>query len=324
MWRFFLERKWAFWSWGGAAFILTTLWYQVELDVAINTWFGDFYDTLVAALSTPGAVTMPEYLAFLFEFMLYASGIIVLHLIGSFFTSHWLFRWRQSMVERYHEVYSLARNIEGASQRVQEDTVKFSRILEGLGTSFIESIMVLVQFFPILVALGAGIPIMFFGDWEFGLVTAAIIWAVGGTALMLLLGWVLRLVGVEYDLQKKEAAYRKVLVIAEDDGEVRPKTMDELFSDVRSIHFKSYIRYVYMNLGRIMYLQANVLVPYVLFAPTIVSGLVTLGAFQQAVRAFGRVEGSMQYLFKAWPTIIELLSVIKRLHEFESKIKEME
>ena len=40
------------------------------------------------------------------------------------------------------------RSIEGAAQRVQEDTIKFSRIMEGLGTSFIESIMVLVQFIP--------------------------------------------------------------------------------------------------------------------------------------------------------------------------------
>jgi len=28
----------------------------------------------------------------------------------------------------------------------------------------------------------------------------------------------------------------------------------------------------------------------------------------------------MQYLLKAWPTIIELASVYKRLREFESKI----
>jgi peptide/bleomycin uptake transporter len=32
------------------------------------------------------------------------------------------------------------------------------------------------------------------------------------------------------------------------------------------------------------------------------------------------VEGSMQYLLKAWPTIIELASVYKRLREFESQI----
>ena len=34
----------------------------------------------------------------------------------------------------------------------------------------------------------------------------------------------------------------------------------------------------------------------------------------------GRVEGSLQYLFRAWPTIIELASVYRRLREFEEKI----
>jgi len=43
---------------------------------------------------------------------------------------------------------------------------------------------------------------------------------------------------------------------------------------------------------------------------------------QQIIRAFGRVEGSMQYLLKAWPTIIELMSVYKRLREFESQIND--
>src|SRR6056300_242777 len=321
MWLYFTEKRWFLWGWLGSVVILTTLWLQVQMDVAINEWFGEFYDMLQSALSTPGAVEMDEYLLSLADFAIIAAGWIGLSLMVTFFTSHWLFRWRQSMVEWYHSVYDKARKIEGASQRVQEDTIKFSRIMESLGTSFIESVMVLVEFFPILVLLGAGIPVMFFGEWEYGLVAGAIIWAVGGTILMLGLAWLLRLVGVEYDLQKREAAYRKILVIAEDDGTIRPKSMDELFMDVRSIHFTSYIKYLWFNVGRLAYLQANVLVPYVLFAPSIVGGLMTLGVFQQAVRAFGRVEGSMQYLFKAWPTVIELFSVIKRLREFERQIK---
>ena len=47
----------------------------------------------------------------------------------------------------------------------------------------------------------------------------------------------------------------------------------------------------------------------------------TLGVMQQIIRAFGRVEGSLQYLFKAWPTIIELASVYRRLREFENRIQ---
>ena len=59
-------------------------------------------------------------------------------------------------------------------------------------------------------------------------------------------------------------------------------------------------------------------------APAIVAGAVTLGVMQQIIRAFGRVEGSMQYILKAWPTIIELASVYKRLREFEIKLENQE
>ncbi len=322
MFRFFTEKQWFIWSWIGSFIILSSLWVQVEIDVKINEWFGVFYDMIQKALAEPNAISIEEYFASLFSFITLAAMYIAVYVAISFFTAHYLFRWRTSMVEWYHSVYDKARKIEGASQRVQEDTIKFTRIMEGLGTSLIESIMILIQFIPILFGLSVGIPIFFFGEWEYGLIVGALIWTIGGTIFLIVLGLILRLVGIEYDLQKQEAAYRKILVIAEDDGSVRPKTIDELFDDVRKIHFLSYLRYLYFNIGRIAYLQANVLSAYVFLAPAIVAGVVTLGVMQQIIRAFGRVEGSMQYLLKAWPTIIELASVYKRLREFETKIKQ--
>ena len=321
MFRFFTIKKWYLWSWIGSLIILSSLWVQVKIDVKINEWFGEFYDMIQKALSKPNAITIEEYWASLFSFILLAAMYVGVAVIVSYFTSHYLFRWRTAMVEYYHSVYEKARKIEGASQRVQEDTIKFSRIMESLGTSLIEAIMILVEFMPILFGLSIGIPIFFFGDWEYGLIVGALLWSIGGTIFLVILGLILRLVGVEYDLQKKEAAYRKILVIAEDDGTVRPKSIEELFDDVRSIHFLSYIRYLYFNIGRIAYLQANVLSAYVFLAPAIVAGAVTLGVMQQIIRAFGRVEGSMQYILKAWPTIIELASVYKRLREFEYKLQ---
>ncbi len=320
MFRFFVIRKWLLWSWLGSFVILSSLWVQVKIDVKINEWFGKFYDMIQKALAEPNAITIEEYWESLFSFISLAGLYVAVYVIISFFTAHYLFRWRAAMVEWYHSVYDKASKIEGAAQRVQEDTIKFSRIMESLGTSLIESMMVLFQFIPILLGLSVGIPIYFFGDWQYGLITGALIWTLGGTIFLIALGWILRLVGVEYDLQKKEAAYRKLLVIAEDDGSVRPKRIEELFDDVKSIHFLSYIRYLYFNVGRMAYLQANVLSAYVFLAPAIVAGVVTLGVMQQIIRAFGRVEGSMQYLLKAWPTIIELASVYKRLREFEARI----
>ena len=67
-----------------------------------------------------------------------------------------------------------------------------------------------------------------------------------------------------------------------------------------------------------------VIVPYLALAPTIVTGAITLGFVQQITRAFGRVEGSLQYLVKSWSTIVELISVWKRLKEFEYKLLSQE
>ena len=322
MFLFFQQKKYALWAYLGSLFILSTLWIQVKVDVKINEWFGSFYDMIQQALGEPGSVTIGEYWAGLASFGWLALIWIVLGLVGSFFTAHFLFRWRASMVEWYHSVYDKARTIEGASQRVQEDTVKFSRIVEGLGVALIESVMVLVEFFPILLGLGSGIAVLYFGEWEYGLVTAALVWSVGGTILLVAAGWALRLVGVEYDIQAKEAAYRKYLVKMEDDGSISPKPLNELFDDVRSIHFRSYLQYMKFNVIRMAYLQVNVLTAYILLAPAIVGGMLTLGAMQQIIRAFGRVEGSMQFILKSWPTVIELVSVTKRLREYEAQIKE--
>jgi peptide/bleomycin uptake transporter len=41
---------------------------------------------------------------------------------------------------------------------------------------------------------------------------------------------------------------------------------------------------------------------------------------QQIVRAFGRVEMSFQFLVRSWSTIVELISVYKRLRAFEAQI----
>ena len=324
MFKFFTEKQWALWAYLGSIIILSSLWVQVQIDVKINEWFGEFYDMIQKALAEPNTVTIEEYFGGLWSFISLAMIYVAIAVLVSFFTNHFLFRWRTAMVDWYHSVYDKARKIEGASQRVQEDTIKFSRIMESLGTSFISAVMIIVEFLPILFGLSVGIPIFFFGDWEYGLVVGALIWSVGGTLFLVGLGLILRLVGVEYDLQKQEAAYRKILVIAEDDGDVRPKTLNELFDDVRKIHFVSYLRYLYFNIGNIAYLQLNVLSAYVFLAPAIVAGAVTLGVMQQIIRAFGRVEGSMQYLLKAWPTIIELASVYKRLREFETQIELMD
>ena len=174
MFRFFTQKNWFLWSWIGSAIILSSLWIQVKIDVKINEWFGEFYDMIQKALGAPNSITIEEYWASLLSFITLAAMYVGVAVIVSFFTSHYLFRWRTAMVEWYHSVYDKARKIEGAAQRVQEDTIKFSRIMESLGTSLIEALMILIEFMPILFGLSIGIPIFFFGDWDYGLIVGAL------------------------------------------------------------------------------------------------------------------------------------------------------
>ncbi|MDB4845908.1 putative transporter [Candidatus Pelagibacter sp.] len=320
MFKFFTSKNWYPWSILGSIFILVSTWYQVQLDVKINQWFGEFYDTLQKALTTPGSVTEVEFISYLFTFARIAGLWIIIAIITGFFVSHWIFRWRTSMADYYHLNWKKARLTEGASQRVQEDTLKFARIMEGLGVGLLDSIMTLIAFLPILWGLSKQVTMLpWIGEVDHALVWVAIISALGGTILLASVG--IKLPGIEYDIQKEEAAYRKELVLGEEDPiRAAPPTIGQLYTRVRKIHFKSYFHYLYFNAVKWSYFQGMVIVPYLALAPTIVTGAITLGFVQQITRAFGRVEGSLQYLVKSWSTIVELISVWKRLREFETKL----
>lgn len=320
MWKFFIKREWFLWSWGVSALILASTWYQVELDVKINKWFGGFYDMLQQALAHPGVISASEYYGFLASFGQIAALYVSVALITSFVISHWIFRWRQSMVDHYQSLFHKARDLEGSSQRIQEDTIRFARIVETLGVGLMDSVLTLIAFFPILIGLSASIKVLpVIGEVSNSLIWVAMFTALGGTILLASVG--IKLPGIEYDIQRREAAYRKELVRAEDDPAYGSlPTLETLFKDIRAIHFKSYMHYAYFNMARYGYSQAMVLIPYIALGPSILGGVLTLGVMQQTIRAFGRVQDSMQYLVKSWGTIIELISVYKRLTEFEKAI----
>lgn len=319
MFKFFTSKKWFWWSYLGTAVIFFGIWGQVRLDVMMNEWFGGFYNMLQSALSKSNSISIVTFNSYLLEFMKLAFGWIAIAVSLIFFVSHWTFRWRTSIAEYYHDKWELAKKIEGSSQRVQEDALKFARLTEGLCVNFLESIMILVAFIPILMGLSTQITeLPFIGQVDHSLVWIAVLTALCGTVVLGLIG--IRLPGIEYDIQKQEAKYRKELVLGED-SENHPEDLFDLYAGVQKIHFKSYLNYLYFNVSKYMYLQSMVMVPYFALGPTIVSGIVTLGFVQQIVRAFSRVAESLQYMIRSWNNIVELISVWKRLYEFEKKIK---
>jgi peptide/bleomycin uptake transporter len=240
--------------------------------------------------------------------------------LNSFLVSHYIFRWRTAMNDYYVSHWPRLRTIEGASQRVQEDTMRFATTMEGLGVNLVRAVLTLVAFLPLLVTLSSNITeLPLIGPVPYSLVIVAVVWSVLGTALLALVG--IRLPGLEFFNQRVEAAYRKELVLGEDDpARADPPTLNVLFSNVRANYFRLYMNFLYFNVGRYVYLQTDIIFPYVVLTPTLAAGAITLGVMQQILSAFSEVRSSFQYLVTSWSTIVELISIYKRLLAFEAKI----
>ena len=97
--------------------------------------------------------------------------------------------------------------------------------------------------------------------------------------------------------------------------------MAELFANVRRNYFRLYFNYMYFHVARILYLQTDAILPYIVLVPTIAAGKITFGTLQQILGAFSEVRTSFQYLVNSWTTIVELLSIYKRLRGLDAAIR---
>lgn len=319
-WMIYGGQKWAKWSVLGSALIVFITWFQVQVSVMINEWYGSFYDIIQKALTAPNTITLAEFYGQLATFAAIALVAITVAVFNQFFVSHYVFRWRTAMNNYYTDIWPKVRHIEGASQRIQEDTMRFASIMESLGVRFLDAIMTLLAFLPVLWGLSGYVKeLPLIGEVSQALVFVAILWSIVGTVLLALAG--IKLPGLEFKNQRVEAAYRKELVYGEDHSDrAEPLKLAELFNNVRKNYFRLYFHYLYFNVVRYGYLQAGVLVPLIALGPSIVAGAFTLGVMQRISNAFSQVENSFQFLVNSWTTIVELLSIYKRLKAFEAAI----
>src|SRR4051812_43749 len=154
---------------------------------------------------------MGEYMGQLATFGYIAGLYVTAAVFTDFFIKHYVFRWRTAMTEHYAAHWNAVREVEGASQRVQEDTMRFARLMEGLGVSFMRSVMTLFAFLPILWTLSDSVTeLPWVGPVSHMLVWVAIVFALAGTVLLAVIG--VKLPGLAFQNQRVEAAFRKELV----------------------------------------------------------------------------------------------------------------
>ncbi len=319
-WYFYKRNEWYWWSVVSTTVILLVIYFQVQVQAFVNEWSGAFFNTIQLALTQPGSVSPEQLYGLTWTIVLVTIPNVLVAVGLAFYTSHYVFRWRKAMNFYYMEYWPQIRTVEGAAQRVQEDTMRFAAIMEDLGTAFFDSLITLVVFLPLLWNLSSSISeLPIFGATPGGLVWVALAGAAAGTALLAIVG--IKLPGLNFANQRVEAAYRKELVLGEDfEDRAQPATVRELFAAVQKNYFRLYFHYTYFNLARYGYTNMVGYVPLLVMAPSILAGTLTMGLYQQIQIAFGQVFSSFQFFARAWTVIVELQSVVMRLRKFESYI----
>merc|ERR1711879_718892 len=88
-----------------------------------------------------------------------------------------------------------------------------------------------------------------FGHVDNALCYTALLWSIFGTVLLALIG--IKLPGLEFQNQRVEAAYRKELVLGEEDSSrASEQECTDLFGNVRKNYFKIYLHYMYFNFAK--------------------------------------------------------------------------
>jgi peptide/bleomycin uptake transporter len=311
---FFLSKKYFVWAWLGGIFLFALVLAQVYLTVLLNDWYRQFYDALQKAEDIAlfwKLITNFAWLAFPYVFIAMFSFYVA---------QHFAFRWREAITFYYLPIWkNTSSAIEGASQRIQQDTYEFAKALESLGLGLFKAILTLISFIPILWGLSTKITIPFLADIEGSLVYVAFLTSIGGMIISYFVG--IKLPSIEYHNQRLEAEYRKNLVYCEDDRKfASSETLFELFLGLKANYIRMFNHYSYFSLWSNLYQQTMIILPYLVMAPSLFSGVITLGFITQTGNAFGKVNDSFSYLIDRWTDITKFLSVLKRLKEFEAKI----
>jgi len=314
---FYATRQWFVWAYGGALLLFVSLFIQVELTVTINTWYGGFYDILQKATSH----TIEDFWNEIFKFFSLALPYILIATVTGYFTRVYAFKWREAITFSYLSHWQASsENIEGSSQRMQEDIYRFARIVENLGLQVVKAFMTLIAFIPILWTISSHVTLPYLKDVEGSLVWAALGVSIGGLIISWFVG--IKLPGLEYNNQKVEAAFRKELVFAENDkvNYGKTETIVSLFTGLKFNYNRLFLHYGYFDVWLNFFEQLMVIVPFLIIAPSLFSGAITLGIVMQVSNSFDKVRESLSIFITNWTTVTELRSIYKRLKEFEQSI----
>jgi vitamin B12/bleomycin/antimicrobial peptide transport system ATP-binding/permease protein len=305
----------------------------VAMTVLLNRWYNGFY----------GSLQDRNWNAFtqqIIYFCLIAAAITLLS-VYQLYLNQWLeIRWRRWMTKSF-----LARWLSGAThyhvqlssdptdnldQRIAEDIRLFIEQTLTIGVGLLSALMSVLSFVVILWRLSDGAPLHLFGSTYAipgYLVWAALIYAIGGTAITHLVGR--PLIGLNFDQQRYEADFRFNLVRVRENSEqialLGGETLetDRLltrFERVASNWYAIMSRQKWLTLFTTGYTHFAIIFPIIVVSPVYFAGAMQLGGLVQTAAAFGIVQTALSFFVGIYPNFAQWRAVIARLDGFERAV----
>jgi len=159
--------------------------FKAWLKVALNGWYEAFYDVVgdnvdLNELGSGMVEKRNDVWNLLVDFAVIVSPTVVVHPVAKWIGSVWCYTWRVALIRAYLSHWDCgAFPIEGAAQRVHEDTQRFAEGLYSCFAILLDSVFTLVAFVPVLLQLGEDVHPPW-ATWPPWLLTIAIVSALGG------------------------------------------------------------------------------------------------------------------------------------------------
>ena len=325
------------WAWGLLAAVIALNLGSVYINVRLNFWRNDFYNTLQE---------LDEHAFFvqLGIFTLLAAAWIGVVVYQTYLQQMLQIRWRRWLTRQYlgdwlegkayYRLQLEGNETDNPDQRIADDLNRFTDGSLSLSLGLLNSVVTLFSFLGILWSLSGSftIPLGTLGSIEVPgyMVWFALLYAVAGTWITFKVGR--PLVALNFMQQRYEADFRFSLVrlrenteaVALYDGEARELDIfQERFSHVVDNFWAIMRRVKTLGWWTSFYGQFAVIFPYIVAAPRFFSKEMQLGGLMQTADAFGTVQGALSFIVSSYTDIAVWQSVIQRLVGFDERVREI-
>lgn len=306
----------------------------VYINVEINLWSNDFYNTL-QNLDRDG------FFRQLVKFCVLAGAYIVVAVYQLYLNQMLQIRWRRWLTERYVEAWLADRayyrlqvfdgGTDNPDQRISEDLQLFVEHTLSLGLGLMNALVTLGSFVVILWSLSGSLDIPLGGESVLPIpgymVWAAVLYAGLGTWLAHRIGR--PLVELNFNQQRVEANFRYGMVrlrenaeqVALYGGEAREaKTFAERFRRVLDNFRQIMERQKKLTFFTAGYSQLAVIFPVLVVSPRFFAQEIQLGGLMQTASAFGQVQSALSYFVTAYSSLASWRAVVDRLIGFSGRI----